>query len=84
MSLLWWTDKRAPWDRRARVNKYKKEQTRRRISHQNKIIELQQIKIAECNRIIEKQKREIMELKKNLLPELMKKVYIRKFNRNLN
>ena len=65
-------------------NKYKKEQTRRRISHQNKIIELQQIKIAECNRIIEKQKREIMELKKNLLPELMKKVYIRKFNRNLN
>jgi len=65
-------------------NKQKKDQKQCRINRQNKIIELQRIKIAECNRIIEKQRREIMELKKNLLPELMKKVYTRKFNRNLN
>jgi len=47
------------------------------------IIELQRIKIAERDKIIEKQKREIMDLKLNIFPELMKKVYIRRFNRSL-
>ena len=64
-------------------NKQKKEQKQCRINRQNKIIELQRIKIAERDKIIEKQKREIMDLKLNILPELMKKVYIRKFNRSL-
>ena len=64
-------------------NKQKKDQNQCRINRQNKIIELQRIKIAELDKKIEKQKREIMELKSNILPELMKKVYIRKFNRSL-
>jgi len=64
-------------------NKQKKEQNQCRINRQNKIIELQRIKIAERDKIIEKQKREIMDLKLNIFPELMKKVYIRRFNRSL-